>query len=281
MAKSIKQNDLVTKGNILIEATYKLTLLEQKFIISAISTIRKDDEDFKPYQFSVKEFWDLLGLEGAPKYSEMRKMSKELMKKPLEIVDDNQIIQANWFASIVYKREQGSIEVTFAPVLKPYLLQLRSKFTSYHLENVLKMDSIYSIRLYELLKQNTWIGERKISVVELRRMIGAENVYKLYGDFKKRALVPAQEEINEKTDIHITFTEIKKGRAVDTIHFNMVLKDTVAKQDYKANAPRKGRKVTRQEIIPKWLGKDDEEVIETEEIKEMRRDLEERLKKYQ
>ncbi|NGY80989.1 replication initiation protein [Bacillus megaterium] len=43
--------------------------------------------------------------------------------------------------------------------------------------------------------------------------------YKQYGHFKSKVLAVAQKEINNKTDIHFEFVEIKTGRKVTSIEF--------------------------------------------------------------
>ena len=49
---------MVRKANSLIEATYKLSAIEQKIVLYLVSTITLSDEDFKPYQFKIKKFFE-------------------------------------------------------------------------------------------------------------------------------------------------------------------------------------------------------------------------------
>lgn len=80
-----KTSNFVTKSNKLIEANYKLGVVEQKIILCLASNIRPTDSDFKTYTLPVKEFNKLLGLKGSPKYTELRKITKELMQKVFEV----------------------------------------------------------------------------------------------------------------------------------------------------------------------------------------------------
>ena len=43
----------------------------------------------------------------------------------------------------------------------------------------------------------------------------------LYGNFKNKILLPAIKELNEHTDLSISFKEIKKGRSVERIEFTI------------------------------------------------------------
>ena len=116
------------------------------------------------------------------------------------------------------------MKISFQPKLKPYLLQLK-KFTSYRLKYVLSLHSVYSIRLYELVKkwQVTSIEETQkiIELEELRGKMGAiAKSYKRYSQFKQ-LLNDAIFDLNEKTDVFISFEEIKVGRSVKSLRFKI------------------------------------------------------------
>lgn len=212
-------NKLVTKSNMLIEANYKLGVVEQKIILCLASNIHPTDSDFKTYTLPIKEFTSLLGLKGTPKYTELRKTTKELMQKVFEVRINKKVIQVAWLSYVAYNESEGTIDIRFDPFLRPYLLELKKEFTSYKLENIVKLKSSYAIRIYELLKQYEKIQERTFPIDELRKMLGAEDIYPAYGNFKQRVLVPAQKELEKKTDIAFKVEEIKTGRRVSKLRF--------------------------------------------------------------
>ncbi|MDE3841217.1 initiator RepB protein (plasmid) [Bacillus methanolicus] len=214
-----KTSNFVTKSNMLIEANYKLGVVEQKIILCLASNIRPTDSDFKTYTLPVKEFNKLLGLKGSPKYTELRKITKELMQKVFEVRINKKVIQVAWLSYVAYNESEGTIDIRFDPFLRPYLLELKKEFTSYKLENVVKLKSSYAIRIYELLKQYEKLQERTFLLDDLRKMLGAEDIYPAYGNFKQRVLVPAQKELKKKTDITFEIEEIKMGRRVNKIKF--------------------------------------------------------------
>lgn len=211
--------NLVTKSNLLIEANYRLGLVEQKIILCVASNIQPNDSDFKTYTFPVKEFHKLIGLKGSPKYTELRKITKELMRKVFEVRVNNKVVQVAWLSYVSYNEQEGTIDVRFDPFLRPFLLELKKNFTSYRLENVVKLKSSYAIRLYELLKQYEKIRERMFTLDDLRNILGADDIYPAYGNFKQRILVPAQNELKDKTDIQFDIAEYKTGRKVDRVKF--------------------------------------------------------------
>ncbi|WP_416516421.1 replication initiation protein [Bacillus cereus] len=217
----IKENNIVSKSNTLIEANSRLNLVEQKIILCLASNIEPNDKDFKTYRFPIRKFHHLLGLKGSTKYTELSKITKELLSKVIEIRVGEEVIQVSWLSSAIYNKNKGIIDMRFDPLLKPFLLELSSKFTSYKLTNIVKLKSTYAIRLYELLKQYEDIKERTISLENLRYYLDAIDLYTKYGNFKQRVLIPSQVELMKKTDISFEFEEIKFGRKVQKIKFTI------------------------------------------------------------
>lgn len=218
----MKKTSLVTKSNQLNEARYRLTATEQKLILSVVSMIQPKDEDFKIYKLEIQEFINLLGLKSTGNYSRLKNATHELLKKTLTIKEENKLIQANWFSSIVYHENGGQVEFRFDPNMKPYFIQLKQCFVSYYLSNILRLQSPYSIRIYELLKQYERIGKRSFKIEDLRFILGIEKIeYSRYSDFKTAILKNPQKELENKTDITFDFQEIKKGRKISEIIFNI------------------------------------------------------------
>ncbi|WP_271854298.1 replication initiation protein [Planococcus maritimus] len=221
----MNQNYVVTQGNNLIEARHKkpLTAREQKIILTMVSMIEPTDGDFKDYIISVRDFHEMLGLEGREHYTEIKKIVESLMTKVVEIpLEDKGWLMTHWVSTARYVDGSGVIQIRFAPELKPYLLQLKDTFTSYKLNNILSLKSVYAIRLYELMKKWQTVAEWKCSIDSLRGKLGASNKsYNLYGNFKNKILLPAIKELNEQTDLLIQYKEIKKGRKVDAIEFTI------------------------------------------------------------
>lgn len=239
--KSIEtmHNYVVTKSNQLVQANYKLSVIEQKIVLFLVSKIRKDDEDFKTYTLSIKEFNELLGNKGTPKYSELREITKKLLGKVLEIWEDDKLKQMGWISYVEYNKSEGSISLSFDPRLKPYLLQLKKEFTSYKLKNVMQLKSSYSIRIYEILKQWQKVKKTEITLEKLRKLLGVEDKYKEYHNFKKRVLNRAKKEINQNTDIDFDFEEIKKGRMVVAIRFHIKSEQILIEQQNEDNSKDK------------------------------------------
>jgi plasmid replication initiation protein len=84
------------------------------------------------------------------------------------------------------------------------------------------MKSKHSIKLYELLKQYKNIGHRKFELDELKVFLNIDSKYKLYGHIKERILEPARKEIEQTSDLKFTYKEIKQGRKIVGLTFDII-----------------------------------------------------------
>lgn len=74
--------------------------------------------------------------------------------------------------------------------------------------------------MYELLKSYEGIGKRVFEIEELKQILGVEDKYDKFANFKKRILLKAQEDLILHTDISFTFEEISENsRRVEKIAF--------------------------------------------------------------
>jgi len=226
--------ELIVKDNKLIEAKYSLSTLQQKVLLKAISLIEPTDTDKLIYRFSIIDFAEDVNLKGSTTvYKQIKTVCKELINlKNLYLEKENDgFLFINWVASAEYIANEAVVEIEFSRKLMPYLVELKKQFTTYYLANVMTLKSNYSIRLFELLKQYEKIKKRTIDLEELRKMVGTTEIehngkiikedYPLYGHFKSRVILPAQKELKQKTDIYFNFQEIKQGRKVVAIEFEI------------------------------------------------------------
>ena len=180
---------MVTKHNKLIQAKYSLTLQEKRLIYWLISEISPDDRDFKPYRVSVKELTTFLGMENNNRiYQQMAQVTERLMRRVMKIEEpENELLlQVAWVSSARYHLGKGCVDISFDPQLKPYLIQLKSHYTSIELRYAIHLHSVYAMRIYELLKQYRKIGERVLPIVELRDILGIlPRKYQYINDFRR------------------------------------------------------------------------------------------------
>lgn len=214
----------VTTSNDLTSARYSLGLAESRLFLLALSQIKPGDKDLRPYKIYINDFLISCSLEtqGYKNINKMKLLTKSLISRVIEVTkDDGDIRQFNLVSEANYKKDtKGAfVEISLNERIKPELLQLKEKFLSYDLRSLLTLKSFFSVRLYPLLKQYLYKNEYTDSIINLKRMFGVEKEYKLYGHFKVKVLLKAQQELKEKTDIYFEFEEIKTGRAVTDIKF--------------------------------------------------------------
>ena len=211
---------LVVKANKLVEARQRLSIQEQRIILLLISKIRPEDVNFLWYKFEILDLAKFLGLVKSKRiYIDVRKAVRKLMKRIITIDRKVRNIDLHWIEAAEYG-DKGFIKICINQVLKPYLLNLKTQFTKYRISYIVHLRSTYSIRIYELLKRFEHIGAASFELDKLKYTLGVnQDEYKFYNHFKEKAILVAQKELFEKTDLAFAFEEIKSGKKVTEIRF--------------------------------------------------------------
>lgn len=222
----------VVKSNRIVEASYELTLNEQRLILACIAKIKRGEsiDIHSEFDISAQEFSEMFGLTIRRAYDDLREASNRLYERSVFIKDpannpNVEAIKTRWISSIYYLKWQGGVKLNFSPVMIPYISLLQSEFTIYNLEFISKMSSTYSIRIYELLAQWSGVGNRKIDLDELKEILCLSNKYSALKDFKNRVLHPALEEINKNSDLEVTYKQYKDGRRIKGFEFSFKQKE--------------------------------------------------------
>lgn len=217
---------IVRKSNNFVEAQYHLSLWEMRVLIRMLSFIEKEDTDFEEYDISVQDFKSYFDIDNdGSVYTRLRDAVRSLMKKIITIrrklpdgrVEETEMPMIVSLSKIV--DDKSKLRISFHPKMRPYLLELKDKYLMYKIDNVLRLPTSYSIRLYELTKQYAKIGKRSLSIDEFKKILGIEDKYKQYTHLKKRIIEPSIEHINEHTDIILAYKEEKKGKKVVKLLF--------------------------------------------------------------
>lgn len=237
MSDKKKVVNLIRKSNYLVEAKYKFDIWETRIFAKMLSMIKKDDIDFKDYRIYISEVITDYGLEKQQSaYERLKEGALNLMNRTIRIQRDTEEGQKDFYTNIIagfehLTKEGLYIDISFHPKMKPFLLQLKSRFTTYDIRNIMKLPSSYSIRIYELLKQYEKIAKRTIEIQELKEIVGVveeirekrktikKDRYPLYGNFRQKVLLQAQKDLEKYTDISFTFEPIKRGRKITKVIF--------------------------------------------------------------
>lgn len=230
--------DLIVKDNSLINASYSLSLVEQRLILLAVITTRQHDQnkewDYwlgKPITITADSYISNFGVTKQTAYEALRTACSSLFERRFSYQEKREKGIANvtsrWVSHIAYIDDTATIELTLSPTVLPLITRLEKHFTSYELEQVKDLTSIYAIRLYELLICWRSAGKTpRIELSKLRENLGIlEGEYKRMGQFKEKVLDFAISQINEHTDINSSYEQHKQGRTITGFTFRFKIKN--------------------------------------------------------
>ncbi|MEA1053162.1 replication initiation protein [Lamprobacter modestohalophilus] len=216
----------VCKSNALVEASYRLSLYEQRIILACIAQVRRDapltDEEL--YSVSAQQIAEMTGTRLATAYQNLKAASEKLFERRVTIRrapngGGPRDRVTRWVQTVDYLNNEGAVALRFGKDIVPYLAQLTEQFTRYALADVAKMTSAYAIRLYELLAQWRSEGERIVEISWLREALQLEDKFKPIGDLKRWVIEPAAAQINEISPLWVQWEQRKTGRKVTHIVF--------------------------------------------------------------
>ena len=225
----------VVKSNKMIQGKYKMSALEQKLVLTLCSKIKSDDDMFMEFTMTVNEFANFLGIDNKDyEFNRtLKRKCKILNNKDIEMnlgtKENPDWLFFHWFEYIRYIPGTATIKMKFSPVLEPYLLNLKETYTKYRLGYVINFKSEYSFRFYEIMKQYESIGERTITIEEIKDLLMIDkDKYTKYSHLKAKVIQKAIEEINKYSDIKINLEkEEKEGKKVVGLVFS------INKNDYR------------------------------------------------
>lgn len=216
-------NLVAYKSNALIEASYKLTLQEQRVLLICIGKINPQNEELKrTFELTADEFY-LAFPDMNRKHAERRLQEAidRLAERWIHIHWRDNKEEIRWIQrKAKYFTGEGKIEISFSDYIMPYLTQLTQQFTAIAVKNVSALKSTYSIRIYELLMQFKKTGDRIISVDDFRSMLCIDDKYNTFKRLNSELLKPALKELNSKSNLVVSVDLVKKGREVVALHFH-------------------------------------------------------------
>jgi|SRR5690554_6131198 len=219
----------VKKSNALVNASYTISLTEQRMILLAIATAGGKAD--VPLQINASTYADQFGVTRHAAYEALREASLTLFERRFTFQEDTpkglKTTLSRWVSHVSYAEGAGYVELMFSPHVQPLLCELERKFTHYALEQVSALTSVYAIRLYELLISWRSVGKTPVvHISEFRERLGVEEgEYRRMTDFKRWVLDSAIDQINQHTDITARYEQHKTGRSITGFSFSFSAKD--------------------------------------------------------
>ncbi len=224
----MSSSDLVVKSNRLNMAIQNLTLPELRIVQLAIVDARETGKGLSsdmPLRIDAMRYAEAFETTRQNAYVRMKEAEDTLFNRRFSFVDsEGKLVKSRWIQRVRYLDDEGAIEIVFTTDVVKGITRLDGAeefFTQYLLSQTANLKSVYAVRLYELLTQ--WKTAAKTPVFELSLFRGQmgldDSEYRDMSNFKKRVLDLAVNEINEKTDLTVSYTQEKKGRVIHGFKF--------------------------------------------------------------
>lgn len=210
----IKQHNAITSGRY----EYSSCMLDILFMVLALMDGNRPDK--REYQIYVNDIETITGRKW--NYHQLREATESIGSRMFEIETPKSLKQLWLFSSVEYLLGTGSFVVKINEDALPYFFELKNNFTMLHLKSVLSCSSKFAKRLYAIACQWRSVGSVTFDIIELKRMLGligkdGKEQYERISEFKSKVLELAQKQINEFTDINISFELIKRGRSFQKV----------------------------------------------------------------
>ncbi len=256
-------NVAFAKSNFLVSAKYQMSLLEAKITALAISRLdyaAEHSDGSITVEFKASELARIMGDTSGYFYNTLKDECENAMinGRVIAMVDP----ERKYFSYIMFITKMlykdGVLSVEFHRDIRPFIQNLASHFTSYELNTMLSFKSIYSFKLYEILKSKKYASETFVCrLSELILDMGltdpmtksmkkhingkkepdydkaleeASNVkHRNWRDFRRWVLDKAVEEINLRTELFVTYEPVTSGKGgkVKYIRFKMQDKNVI------------------------------------------------------
>lgn len=229
----------IMKSNNLIDCSYRLTLNEQRFINMACKKLKPIFVDknlsvnelealasanvFGEIEIGIPEYKREFGVKSNNIYTEIEGIANSLYEKEITYYDENEcLVRKRWVITCKFNKSTKKVILKFHPDLLMDLMIFKGRYTKLSYSFLTTVKSFYAGRLYELLRQYLAIGTRGFDLEEIRFKFNLlDGEYSKYANFKQKILKPSIDWINKNSDILVSLEEIKKGRAVTKLKFNI------------------------------------------------------------
>ncbi len=213
----------------LLMSTNGLSFFERRLYWLVLREIRHiqaiDKLKIKPYEELKFRFHYSEVIKGHPN-STIKKVCDSIQRKTISWEDENgKHTNVVVFPMAEYWPKKGVIELTMYHAAIPVFLFLGSGYAQYGFDDVLILSSEYAQLLFTNLARFRGTGIWRVNLKDLQQMIGAkEKSYNNYSAFRTRVIDLSLRQINEHTNLTVTYEPVLQGRAVIGIEFRIQLK---------------------------------------------------------
>jgi plasmid replication initiation protein len=211
----------INKSNLLVDASYHLTLWEQRLILAALSQIKSKTKISKEVTISVMDYAELMQVDIKNAHRELYQSVEKLYDRSVVIKHENKVEEFRWIQrKALYHKGEAKISFSWSDDVLAYISELNGRFTSYRLADVAQLKTSYAIRIYELIIRFNKTSVRWIDLVDFKNLLKLDDKYPLFKDLNKRVIKPAIKEINASSNLLVHYSTQKKGRNISRLYFD-------------------------------------------------------------
>lgn len=250
--KLVPIKNVYIKSNVLIRAKYKSTINANKLMAVALSRTQDTNRDENGNficSFAIAELRRIFNMKtGNSFYKTIDNATKDMAGQYIGISDPSR----GYFdyVTIISRAtlDNGVLTIKFNSDLAEYLQNVKANFTMLNLTTMLSFTSIYSFRLFELLKSHCYgkrhenkstflvdfglselklelgcVDSKEKNVMDILRKsdspdydeavsVAVNKCFDNWDNFRRRVLLRAVDEINEKTNMKVEMEPVKNGK---------------------------------------------------------------------
>ena len=222
--------------NRVTECFKSMSVDEKRILIMASPVARNiDATEQDSILISAQQFAEECGIKVNSAYKQIELASKKLVDRSFSYTNEKgKKVYSNWVIDATYEDAGVSLRFTSVVLMMLKILDKYNPYTRYKKDVVLKLKKDYSIDFYHLAKKSGKIGNFELTIDSMFTEFGLPESYRDLRNLKRRVLKDPIDEINNYTDITLTYDPIKKGRSV--VGFKFTVKE---KPKPKLNAPER------------------------------------------
>ena len=241
------------QSNNLILATHRMNIQQMRLFFYACSQYQGDLD----IEVSIDDINRILAYQGGNQREIIKNAIPTLMQSALVHIDDEN--GERWSIAITdsyIKNDNKTVRFTFNKTVQKELEELRG-YTWLYLSNLTGMSSTYAVRIYEFFAMRLGSQNKKdtfdFDLNKLRIYLDCTNKLEDFRNFERTVLKKAEKEINEKTNIKMSYKKIKTGRSITSILFTFKWKSKADVIDVKTEAHQKPMNQAEQMELKEFL----------------------------
>lgn len=128
----MSKHPIVIQGTSFLQAKESdlLTEKELAIVLEIVSMVDPTDGDDKDYEWSVHEWYEILGVTGSNRELQFKDIFQDLMMKIVEIPREGRgWLLTHWISSVLYSEKTETVKIGLTPELRPYFLHLKNSLT--------------------------------------------------------------------------------------------------------------------------------------------------------